>query len=278
MTEAEVRTRVLLLVEDNPGDARLVEDLLEETATEHYQVLHAPRMQDALARLSEQTVDVVVLDLQLPDCSGVESVKAMRAAAGETPIVVLTSSDDEALALSCINAGAHDYLPKSEVRSKQLKRSIGYAITRQREAQLRDLMQVLERYRSLSSATQSTTVTAALAGSGAIAIRSPETFSKLSHAYSELLTPYLGREGDRRASPKDEMSMLVTALGDCGGGPRDLLDVHVAALDRVLANGDASRSSNLVFESRLLALEMMGLLVDYYRVGQRRRFVERETP
>ena len=67
---------------------------------------------------------------------------------------------------------------------------------------------------------------------------------------------------------------MVTQLGDASGGPRDLLDVHVAALDQAMALFTDAHASTLVFEARLMALEMMGLLVDYYRVGLRRRFTQ----
>lgn len=275
MKVSAVRTRVLLLVEDNPGDAELVANLLEQTSgPEIYQVVHVPRMTEAVERLRSLAVDVVVLDLRLPDCSGVESVKRVREASGGVPIVVLTGTDDERVAVSCIDAGAQDYLAKSEIRAQNLRRAIGYAITRMREAQIRELMETLERLRAMSSATQGTSVTAALAGSGAIALRSPATFAALVDRYSELLEPFLAYQTERLAPSKVDLEHLITQLGDAGGGPRDLLDVHVAALDRATSRNEQPRSQGIVIESRLLALEMMGLLVDYYRVGHRRRFQE----
>lgn len=266
-----IRTRVLLLVEDNPGDADLVSDLLDGARREQYQVVLAPRIADAIERLRALEVDVVVLDLRLPDCAGVESVKAIREHAREVPIVVLTGTDDEGIALECIKAGAQDYLCKAEVRAHSLQRAIGYAISRHRERQLRELQALLAQYRDLSSQTQLTSVTALLANSGAVARRQPATFEDLVREYFRLLQPYLVREIDQVRAPRDAMQHIITALGDEGGGPRDLLDLHVAALDRALAMGEDERSRSIVFEARLLALEMMGLLVDYYRVGSRRR-------
>ncbi len=267
-------TRVLLLVEDNPGDVQLVNELLEDAQRESYEIVHAPRMSDAVDTLRTRPVDVVVLDLRLPDCTGVDTVKAVRGVASEVPIVVLTGADDEQLAMDCIDAGAQDYLPKSEVRARNLRRALGYAITRIRDAQVRHLQETLARYRTLSSDTQHTTVTAALAGSGAIAQRHPADFARLVLSYYGLLQPYLARETDRLNASHSAMEMIITALGDANGGPRDLLDVHVAALDRALAMYQDPHARAIVYESRLLALEMMGLLVDYYRVGHRRRSLE----
>ncbi|MBP6763596.1 MAG: response regulator [Rubrivivax sp.] len=268
----------LLLVEDNPGDAQLVGELLTETERDNFEIVHVPLMAAAVQTLRSHPVDVVVLDLRLPDCHGVEAVKAVRSIAAEVPIVVLTGSDDEQLAMACIDAGAQDYLPKNEVRAQNLRRAIGYAITRIRDAQLRDLQQTLAHYRTLSSATHATSITAAMAGTGAVAQRQPQAFGQIVRAYYGLLEPYLVRAADRVDAPAAVKEMLITALGDAGGGPRDLLDVHVAALDQALAVHISSHARSIVFESRLLALEMMGLLVDYYRVGHRRRTLEEPTP
>ena len=132
-------TRVLLLVEDNPGDVQLVNELLMNAERDSYEIVHAPMMSAAVDTLRARPVDVVVLDLRLPDCTGVDTVKAVRDVASEVPIVVLTGSDDEQLAMDCIDAGAQDYLPKAEVRSRNLRRALGYAITRIRDAQVRHL-------------------------------------------------------------------------------------------------------------------------------------------
>lgn len=269
------KARVLLLVEDNLGDALLVSELLDHGHRDSgYQIAHVSRLADAVDILRANEIDVVVLDLNLPDCQGVETVKVVREIVGHTPIVVLTGSEDDAVASACIDAGAQDYLSKTELRSQNLRRAIGYAITRTREAQLRELQAVLDAYRALSSATQGTTVTAALAGSGAVAERTPVLFAELVTAYYALIEPYLDRRCAKVEAPRPSLEYIVTQLGDAAGGPRDLLDVHVAALDRAIARHDDYHARSVVFEARLLALEMMGLLVDYYRVGQRRRHVE----
>jgi DNA-binding NarL/FixJ family response regulator len=265
-------TRILLLVEDNPGDVMTVKELLAESQRETFMIMHAPRLDDALRSLEANEIDVVVLDLGLPDAAGVDTVKAVRALRGQVPIVVLTGNDDEELALACIDAGAQDYLPKSEVSARNLKRAIGYSITRLREAQLREMQETLAGYRALSTATQGTSVTAALAKSGSIALTSPEAFRRIVSDYYELLEPYLHRTVDRVVAPRALAERLITVIGDHAGGPRDLIDVHVAAIDRALTAYDDPHSRSIVFEARLLALEMMGLLVDYYRVGHRRRF------
>ncbi|MBL8362709.1 MAG: response regulator [Rubrivivax sp.] len=272
MTSPLTGTRILLLVEDNPGDAQMVRELLDESQRDTYTVMHAPRLDEALRTLEATEVDVVVLDLRLPDAEGVDTVRAVRALRGQLPIVVLTGSDDERLALACIDAGAQDYLPKSDVTARNLKRAIGYSITRRREMQLREMEETLAGYRAMSSRTQGTSVTAALAKSGAISVSNPEAYQRIVGDYYRLLEPYLLRESDHVRAPRAVAEQLITVVGDHGGGPRDLLDIHLAAIERAMSLFDDPHSRTIVFEARLLALEMMGLLVDYYRVGHRRRF------
>ena len=274
MSKPSIEARVLLLVEDNPGDAELVRTMLRGTDADLYRVEHAARLSQAVELLQSGPIDVVLLDLGLPDCDGVDSVRAIHAAAQGAPIVVLTGTGDEALGQACMDAGAQDFLRKGALGARDLLRAIGYAITRVRERQLRELNEALEAYRELSSASQRTSVTAALAGSGAISLRSPEGFADVADAYFQLIAPYIGGQVTRLNPPRVQMEQVATRLGDMNAGPRDLLDVHLAALDRAHGRGDDLQSRTIVFESRLLALKMMGLLVDYYRVGHQRRFSE----
>jgi hypothetical protein len=90
--------------------------------------------------------------------------------------------------------------------------------------------------------------------------------------YVSLLHSYLNQLVQKTEKPRTEMERMVTLIGDLGGGPRDLLDVHVTALDDASKSARDERARALALEGRLLALEMMGYLVDYYRTGARRRF------
>jgi signal transduction histidine kinase len=137
--------RAILLVEDNPGDADYIQDLLAEgTNSPPTLVTHVLTLAEAMAVLLRQVpFEVVLLDLRLPDGSGVECVDAVRAKARDVPIVVLTGLDDDDLAISCIAAGAQDYLSKNEVRSRTLSRAIDHAVARVREVQARRRAQEL---------------------------------------------------------------------------------------------------------------------------------------
>lgn len=265
-TEAP-QTRVLLLVEDNRGDAALVQDLLSESTRDHYRVIHVERLGDAVSQLQGDSVDVVLLDLRLPDGAGMDTVEAVRLESN-VPIVVLTGADDEELALACIDAGADDYLYKAEIAAPTLQRAIGYAITRRREAQIRELEETVARYKQLT--VTDTGVTARLAGIGGIHERFPKEYDDLVHEYGGVLERYLDQLVLKRNKPREAMERVITKIGDSGGGPRDLVRLHVDALEVASIGKRAERARSLAVEGRLLALEMMGLLVEYYRVGIRR--------
>ena len=131
----------VLLVEDNPADARLLVETLKESGTQAFRVTTAPRLQAAIESLAAQRPHVVLLDLSLPDSHGFESIPRVQAAAPGVPIVVLTGLQDEALALRALRQGVQDYLVKGQCEGGLAARALRYAVERQRiEDALRDGM------------------------------------------------------------------------------------------------------------------------------------------
>jgi two-component system, cell cycle sensor histidine kinase and response regulator CckA len=138
----------VLLVEDNPGDVLLLQETLAEITLVSFNLLHVERLSEALTQLETETVDVILLDLLLPDSAGLETFTTIHQQVPHTPIVVLTGMSDETLALNAVQAGAQDYLVKGRVSGGDLlMRSMRYAIERkrvesilqQRERELRTL-------------------------------------------------------------------------------------------------------------------------------------------
>jgi diguanylate cyclase (GGDEF)-like protein/PAS domain S-box-containing protein len=122
--------KVLLLVEDNPGDVRLLREMFDEEGVRDTQVTHVERMSDAEKHLAKNNVDIILLDLGLPDARGVGAVRRAHAAAPRIPLVVLTGLDDELLATQALQEGAQDYLIKGEIETRGLLRSLRYAVER----------------------------------------------------------------------------------------------------------------------------------------------------
>ena len=118
----------VLLVEDN-DDALLIRESLSGTALE---IDRAERLSTALTQLTSGTFDAVLLDLSLPDCWGLETIRRLRREAAAVPIVVLTGLNDEEIAMRAVEEGAQDYLFKGQADGHLLARSLRYAIQRQR--------------------------------------------------------------------------------------------------------------------------------------------------
>jgi len=130
----------VLLVEDNPGDARLIRETLLEANHGGFALTHVTRMADALAQLSPAAFDIVLLDLSLPDSHGIDTCQQLLNEEADVPVIVLTGMDDESLSVTAVQEGAQDYLVKGQVTAQLLARAIRYAIERHRlQATLRSL-------------------------------------------------------------------------------------------------------------------------------------------
>lgn len=130
-------TRVLL-IEDNPGDARLIREMLRDASGTPFELECTERLSLGLERLTEGGIDVVLLDLGLPDSQGLETFVKAQAKASEVPIIVLTGLADEAVWIDAAKKGAQDYLVKGKVDSSMLMRAIRYAIERKRAQQTQE--------------------------------------------------------------------------------------------------------------------------------------------
>ena len=122
----------ILLIEDNPGDARLLHEALREIGHRPFEIAHATRLEDGLLRLQREQIDVVLLDLSLPDANGLETVRRTQASAPDVPLVILTGLQDDEFAVRAVREGAEDYLVKGQMDGDLLFRSMRYAIERHR--------------------------------------------------------------------------------------------------------------------------------------------------
>lgn len=138
----------VLLVEDNPQEAELIEDLLSEISSQQRILLtKVERLSEAQQRLNQETFDIILLDLSLPDSRGIETVARVQEYGVNVPIVVLTAQNDQELALRLISVGVQDYLVKRKIDGELLIRSLRYAIERQHSQDA--LRKSEEKYRSV---------------------------------------------------------------------------------------------------------------------------------
>ncbi|MCK8602175.1 GGDEF domain-containing response regulator [Desulfoferrobacter suflitae] len=121
----------VLLVEDNPEDALLVEEMLVESPFVQFEIARVERLAEAFDVLQRRSFDVLLLDLNLPDSHGRDTARSVHIRVPNVPIVVLGEMNDEELGAKAVKDGAQDFLIKGEINSPKLVRSIRYAIERQ---------------------------------------------------------------------------------------------------------------------------------------------------
>ena len=143
------RTHVLL-IEDNPGDARLIREMLAEGPPSEFELVLADRLAEGLARLSEGGIDVILLDLMLPDAYVLQTLQRTLQHASNVPIIVLTGLDNQHVGMEAVQAGAQDYLIKGQIDRNILTRAIRYAIERGKlTSQLKDALANVKTLRGL---------------------------------------------------------------------------------------------------------------------------------
>lgn len=140
----------ILMVEDDDLDAALLSETIQQIGSRTFEIRRAASLQEAHTRLESKDIDAILLDLSLPDASGLEAIESLASAKLDCPIIVLTGLEDEALGQMLIRLGAQDYLPKGELTRATIWRSISHAM--ERFALARKLVEAESRALSASSA------------------------------------------------------------------------------------------------------------------------------
>jgi DNA-binding response OmpR family regulator len=267
----------VLLIEDNKDDVLLIREMLAEVRggslfTGTFELECADRLSTGLERLAEGGLDVVLLDLSLPDSRGLDTFVRVHTQAPGVPIVVLTGLEDETQATQTMRAGAQDYLVKGQVDSNLLGRSIRYAIERQRLlTELEGARQREQQERELRSLEQLSTpppaaVTAQLYGAAPLRESVPDVFGELVQRYGELMDLTLEQRAYRvEHNVSERLRSLAERMGFLRAGPRDVVEVHSTALKGKTREATSAKAQVYVEEGRVMVLELMGYLVSYYR-------------
>lgn len=234
----------ILLIEDNLAEARLISEILKDARGKSFNVVHVQRLQQGIATITDTSFDVILLDLTLPDSQGLTSLSPLNTAAPSTPIVVLTNTNDERLAIAAVRQGAQDYLVKRQVNLDSLVRSLSYAIERKQSAEsLRksheDLtLQYQQQMEELVKAQQVNQLRAELVSMISHDIRNPLT--------TILLSTGLLEEHEQKLTTEQKLRQYQRIRGAIN----NLTDL----LDEILLVGKA-QSGKLKCELQPLALE-----------------------
>jgi putative two-component system response regulator len=136
----------VLIVEDNQGDVDLIREALPETGPVSFQIESVSRLSEALARLKNAGIDLVLLDLGLPDSQGLETFRKLSEATSHIPVIILTRNDNQEMAVAAVREGAQDYLIKGQFVGSLLTRAVRYAVERKRvEEKIQETMEHLRK-------------------------------------------------------------------------------------------------------------------------------------
>ncbi len=259
----------IALIEDDDAYRRYVGMLLSDESEQSFSLAEYADLAGALKGLDEKSADIVLADITLPDSNGAATVEAISEKHPDIPIIVVTGHNDTPLAVSCLRAGAQDYLVKEDLSGKLLVRSIRYSIERFMMArQLRHLRsKTSEKPDMLSHLVRPlSVVTERMFGVKPLKASRPVDFNELLGSYQDILRKSLTEQmlkGEH--SLAEPLKTLSERLGYLNAGPRDVIDLHMAAFKTVVSEMPEPKADVMTDESRLLVLEVMGYLVNYYR-------------
>ncbi len=272
----ETRIKVLL-VEDDPDDATLVRDMLGEAPAGEFDLKWVDRFDDGQKAVAKGECDVVLLDLGLPDRQGLSTLAGMRSSAPEVPIVVLTGFDDQATAIKALHSGAQDYLVKGQDTADSLARSIRYAVERQRlesilenslqwEQQSWARLQAMRDYRHYVSMSRDGASGGGGVESDAAELPAPDEQALMTWVpdYSDLVHAYARADRSSEQRPLGRLRQLAERLADVKARARDVVRLHLSALGDFSKQSEAGDQQTFLTASRLVLVELLGVLADIY--------------
>lgn len=254
----------ILLIEDNPVDAHLMQQLLLKRSDVPFDVVWSTCLTEGLKKLEEENFDVILLDMKLPESSGLSTVKRTYKKAPGIPIIVLTALNDEEMALDALSAGAQDYLVKGHVNRPLIARAIRYAI--ERRQMLDRLEEAREKKRHKRDLGFIQRLSAQSFGVMPIRLSAPEIYEECIQKYKVLLEQALEQQAykvDYHLSEK--LRELAETIGSLKGGPRDVIEIYTQAVKEKINKAPRPTAQALMEEARIIVLELMGHLVYYYR-------------
>lgn len=235
----------ILLIEDDLAEARFLQEILKGFRVKQFNLVHVKRLSEALQKLKQDWFDVILLDLTLPDSQGLASLKSIIYSAPDLPVVVLTNTNDDELAIEAVRQGAQDYLVKRKVNGEGLVRSLRYAIERKRVAQtlqqenqalvcqvrertaeldkVRELNQIKSEFVSMLSHDFRNPINTVLASAGLL----QERESKLTEQQKLALFQMIRSAGNNMVRLLDEVLLV-------GRADADSLKFYPAPLDLIL--------------------------------------------
>ncbi|MEE4380174.1 MAG: response regulator [Candidatus Competibacteraceae bacterium] len=251
----------VLVVEDNPGDLLLLKEMLKDAGEEDnpfvppFYLQEAPDKQAASQCLQQETFDIILLDLNLPDSQGLATFTDLRDQLSDVAVVVLTGLVDNTLAMEAIRHGAQDYLVKNKLDHDLLVRSMRYAVERQR------MQNELEQIRQRQYRLQEILSLEELSRTG---LDQRDSVQKLLRDYTLLVQRHVRATRLQEPRPAEDVRMLARQLARLHARARDVVHLHLRVLENTGSWSKSAEERAFANDARLVLLELMGNLIDIY--------------
>lgn len=267
MADLDERQATVLLIEDSPVDATMIRGQLSKAKGNAYEVAVETSLDGGLARLAEGDVDVILLDLTLPDTQGLETFLKTYRLAPQVPIVIITSLDDREVAYSAVRSGAQDYLIKGKLDTESLIHAVSFAMERHaRQQRLNPHLTGL-----WAASGQSDIPGAELMPQEdrlfmPLRDREADAFEPLCERYATLIQAACRQRQSKQVEPiSDELHGIAMYLCMLSAGPSDVEEIHRCSLERLSTDGSSSEMQACVEEGQMLLIELFRYLIDFYR-------------
>lgn len=263
-----ISTLDILIVEDDREYASVVSRWLQDQAAVSEISLGlevAPTLSVAVERIHRRTPDCMLLDLRLPEDAGLRTLLRMHEAVPTVPVVVLTQTNDPSMAQKTLRAGAQDYLVKSELDERQLLSVVQAAIERNRH-----LVRAIEQARKADlGRAELAALDSIRPGHQDSSDLSHGQFERLRDEYVSVLEETLYERTYRVADgvARSAIEPLAAELAVMAVTPREIVDLHTSAVRELAAGATPERFQATMQEGRLTLLELMGRVLEHYRVA-----------
>jgi DNA-binding response OmpR family regulator len=263
----------VLLVEDEPEDLEKLQTILNNAHSASFRGGFNLSWAETLAKgkqlITQNEFEVVILDLMLPDSRGLNTLREMQSIIAKVPIIVLTSIEDEIVAVKVLELGACGYLPKNVLDQNLLIYAIRTAI--ERKYQLSKFeewqkQQPAQEIALLENFLADQTINEQLSNAKSLQQKMPDIVAEIKECYQNLLDHFVEQRIYKvQYQIARNIDVLVEQLGYLQATPRDLIEVHTAILKQKQATLGQRQAMTYTIEGRYLLLEMMGKLAVYYR-------------
>jgi len=259
----------VLVIEDDAVDMELLKAKFRRDSS--FNLVWAKNLSDGITQLETHQLDLILLDLTLPDSTGLRGITRLSASS-PLPIVVLNGIEDEEMALNAVKHGAQDYLIKGQCDHALLTRTLRYAMERQRLVnelqETRKAIEVEGELRRFEGATPTTKTpaTARMFGQKRLKLAESDKFLEFVDHYVQLIEVALDQRAFKvKHNLTSQLTTLAEELGSLNAVPRDAVDVHTTAVNQKTTDALPGKAEIVGEEARYLLVELMGHLCSYYR-------------